>query len=262
MEIIISKDNKTIKHIHSLRMKKYRNKYNQYIAEGNRAVLDLLESGHLEILCIKESYGDENSIQDLLDKCALKNVRHFLVRDAIFDSLETTVHGQGIIGIAKKETYDFSKFSFTDNLYLLLDRVQDPGNLGTIIRTAVAAGVKSIILTKGSVDPYNDKTIRSTMSAINEIEIYESVDVKDIIPLLKDSRINSYVTTLENAKGYGQVTYQMPAILVMGNEANGVCQELKDACNYRITIPIYGNIESLNLSVATAICLYKIKEAC
>ena len=139
--------------------------------------------------------------------------------------------------------------SIEDGVYITLDGVQDPGNLGTILRTAVAAGVKGIFLMKGTVDPYNDKTVRSTMSALSMLN-----------DLIAESNMSTYVTALDNSKPYHMVAYDKRCMLILGNEGNGVTPEVMNLCKHRIMIPMYGDIESLNVSVAAALCMYKAQE--
>ena len=150
--------------------------------------------------------------------------------------------------------------SIEDGVYITLDGIQDPGNLGTIIRTAVAAGVKGIFLMKGTVDPFNDKTVRSTMSALHKIPVYEDVTLSMLNDLIAESNMSTYVTALEESKPYNMVTYDKRCMLILGNEGNGVTPEVMNLCKHRIMIPMYGDIESLNVSVAAALCMYKAQE--
>ena len=138
--------------------------------------------------------------------------------------------------------------------------VQDPGNLGTIIRTAVAAGVKGIFLMKGTVDPFNDKTVRSTMSALHKIPLYEDVTLSMLHDIVAESNMTTYVTALEDSVPYHSVDYAKRTMLVLGNEGNGVTPEVMNLCTNRIMIPMYGDMESLNVSVAAALCMYKVQE--
>ena len=261
MEYIQSKDNRTLKRMISLGQRKYRQKYNEYMVEGVRTIRDLAERRQLKAMCIKESQLNNDAIQDLIKSPTTEHIRRYLVCDALFEKLENSVQGQGVVGIAEKSNYDIDNFRGEPGLYVLLDGVQNPGNLGTIIRTAVAAGAKALFLTKGTVDPYNDKTVRSAMSSMNEIAIYESLEDDDVSYLLEASGVTSYVTTLDEAVDYNEVQYEKATLLVMGSEGNGVTESIQNKCNQPIKIPVYGNIESLNVSIATALCLYKVRES-
>ena len=257
IDYIQSKDNKTIKHIISLQQRKYRQKFGEYTVEGIRAVTDIGKKDFLRSILIRESKRSE--LEPLVEKgFTVSSV--YVVQDPIFDKIDNTVNGQGIIAIVAKPNHSIESISIEDGVYITLDGVQDPGNLGTIIRTAVAAGVKGIFLMKGTVDPFNDKTVRSTMSALHKIPVYEDVTLSMLNDLIAESNMSTYVTALEESKPYNMVTYDKRCMLILGNEGNGVTPEVMNLCKHRIMIPMYGDIESLNVSVAAALCMYKAQE--
>lgn len=257
IDYIQSKDNKTIKHIISLQQRKYRQKFGEYTVEGIRAVTDIGKKDFLRSILIRESKRSE--LEPLVEKgFTVSSV--YVVQDPIFDKIEHSVNGQGILGIAKKCVNDLHSLIVEDGLYVALDGVQDPGNLGTIIRTAVAAGAKGIFLLKGTVDPYNEKCVRSTMSALCNIPIFEDVTLSEFYDFIKDNTIKTYVTSLENAKPYHTISYAKRTMIILGNEGNGVSREIIEMCDQAITIPMYGDIESLNVSIAAALCMYKVRE--
>lgn len=257
IDYIQSKDNKTIKHIISLQQRKYRQKFGEYTVEGIRAVTDIGNKGYLRSILIRESKQSE--LEPLIQKgFTVSSI--YIVQDPIFNKIEHSVNGQGILGIAKKCVNDLHSFVVEDGLYIALDGVQDPGNLGTIIRTAVAVGAKGIFLLKGTVDPYNEKCVRSTMSALCNIPIFEDVTLSEFYDLVKDNTIKTYVTSLNNAKPYHTISYAKRTIVILGNEGNGVSRDIIEMCDQAITIPMYGDIESLNVSIAAALCMYKVRE--
>ena len=257
IDYIQSKDNKTIKHIISLQQRKYRQKFGEYTVEGIRAVTDIGKKDFLRSILIRESKRSE--LEPLVQKgFTVSSI--YVVQDPIFDKIEHSVNGQGILGIAKKCVNDLHSLIVEDGLYVALDGVQDPGNLGTIIRTAVAAGANGIFLLKGTVDPYNEKCVRSTMSALCNIPIFEDVTLSEFYDFIKDNTIKTYVTSLENAKPYHTILYPKRTMIILGNEGNGVSREIIEMCDQAITIPMYGDIESLNVSIAAALCMYKIRE--
>ena len=257
IDYIQSKDNKTIKHIIGLQQRKYRQKFGEYTVEGIRAVTDLGKKGFLRSILIRES--KRNELEPLVQNdFSISSV--YVVQDPIFDKIEHSVNGQGILGIAKKCINELHSFIVEDGLYVALDGVQDPGNLGTIIRTAVAAGAKGIFLLKGTVDPYNEKCVRSTMSALCNIPIFEDITLSEFYDFIKDNTIKTYVTSLENAKPYHTISYAKRTMVILGNEGNGVSKEIIEMCDQAITIPMYGDIESLNVSIAAALCMYKVRE--
>lgn len=258
MEVITSKDNRTLKYAMSLKQRKQRNKHKEFLVEGLRAVRDMVVRDRLRTLLIKESLIHSPEVEELMamDKLIIA----FSVRDDLYTPLEDTVNGQGVMGIARQGQPNFSAFQAQDGLYVLLDGVQDPGNMGTLIRTAVAAGVKALFVSKGSVDVYNEKTIRSALSAIGELTIYTGLDDQDIENLILHKNLRAYVTTLEDAKNYSAVTYDAKTLLVLGNEGQGVRGSIQALCQERIHIPLYGPIESLNVGIAGALAMYKVRE--
>ena len=257
IDYIQSKNNKTIKHIISLQQRKYRQRFGEYVVEGIRAVTDIGNKGYLRSILIRESKQSE--LEPLIQKgFTVSSI--YIVQDPIFNKIEHSVNGQGILGIAKKCVNDLHSFVVADGLYTALDGVQDPGNLGTIIRTAVAVGAKGIFLLKGTVDPYNEKCVRSTMSALCNIPIFEDVTLSEFYDLVKDNTIKTYVTSLNNAKPYHTISYAKRTMVILGNEGNGVSRDIIEMCDQAITIPMYGDGESLNVSIAAALCMYKVRE--
>ena len=266
MELITSKDNRTIKTARSLTTKKYRRKLGLFLAEGVRTVVDLLPTGLVKTVLVRSESPAVAEVpaelQGVVTQAVEAGCQVMAVVPAVYTTLEGTVNGQGVIAIVASNELRLADFKGDGDLYVLVDSVQDPGNLGTLIRTAVAAGVKGLFLTKGSVDPYNDKTVRSTMSALTKLPIYENVTVADMVPLIAAHGITTYATTPpdEDTVLYRDVAYRGPVMLFLGNEANGLHDEWLALCQKRITIPMFGPMESLNLAVAGALCMYAARE--
>lgn len=260
METIYAKESKTLKRLQALQVRKQRKKYKQFIVEGLRAVRDMAERKRLDLLVIKESLQNQDEIQTLVEYTALGGIRQYALADDLFEGLVGTVTSQGIIGVARMQEHRIEDFCPEDGLYLLLDSVQDPGNVGTLIRTAVAAGVKALFLSKGSVDVYNDKTIRSAVSGMNEIAIYEDLSDDAIQSLITSKGLTTYVATLTRAKPYRDVSYAPKTLIVLGNEANGVRSWIQEICQQGIHIPMYGPMESLNVAVAGGLVMFAAQE--
>lgn len=261
MERITSKENKVLKYAQSLQRKKYRKLHGEYLAEGLRTVADMIATGLVTTVFISDEYAVTSETYEIAEQAATQGSMVYQVKAALLKSIESTVHGQGIIAIVKKQIHQLVESSFGNGLYVLLDEIQDPGNLGTIIRTAVAAGVKGLFLTKGSVDPYNEKTVRSTMSAITKLPIYENVSIDELMPIIEKNQIVVYATALEQASPIYDVSFAPSTLLLLGNEANGLSEPWFQIAQERITIPMYGPIESLNLAVASALCMYAVRES-
>lgn len=254
MIYITSKDNEKIKYINQLLTKKGREIHSSFLVEGERAILQTLDNGcEFEMFFLnKKNENNPTYLKLLKDK---KDV--YILEDRLFDTVADTSNSQGIIGVAKKPLFTFSDISskkYSD--IILLDRIQDPGNMGTIIRTAEAAGYQAILLTKGTVDPFAPKVTRSTVGANTSIPI-GFVDEDDIKYLKKDGFKLIITALMEDSKDYRNIKYDCKKIIVMGNEANGVSNFFINEADEKIIIPIYGKSESLNVAIAAAIILYE-----
>ncbi len=261
MEYIESEKNKTLKRLSALGQRKYREKYGEYILEGYRAVKDGILAGQIRSVFLASHMAKKNLYEELVIKVDEQGGKAYIVPEKIFQNFVQTSQSQGIIAIARKKKYEFESFQVKSGaLYILLDRVQDPGNLGTVLRTAVAGGVEALFLTKGSVDLYNDKVVRSAMSAIGKIPIYENLDERQIGALLKREELHVISADLENSRDYRKGIYRRPLLLAFGNEGEGLSPYILEHSDEILSLPLWGPIESLNLGVAAGIFIYKAGE--
>ena len=228
--VIESKDNALFKNTRKLKERKYRTKENKYIIEGFRLVQEAFKA-----------------------KCSIEYLIVYELKNELFTQLVSTENTQGIIAVVNINN---SIKDIKGDFYLLCDKVQDPGNLGTIIRTAHAAGVNAIILTKGTVDIYNDKTIRSTMGSIFYVPIIYDNDLS-FLKNLKDEGFSLVATSLEESKNFFDEDLSGKVILSVGNEGNGISDEIFDLADKKVKIPMPGGAESLNVGVATSIILFE-----
>lgn len=178
------------------------------------------------------------------------------VSEKVFNSITDVINPQGIMAILKKPKNDENEIDFSQDIYLLLDGIQDPGNMGTILRTADSLNIKQIIVTKSTADIYNLKVVRSTMGAIFRVKIVEVDNLAKTVKELKKHKIKVYATDLRTDKSIYDVNFGKSAI-VIGNEANGVSNEVLEESTERIKIPMLGKTESLNAAVATGLILYE-----
>jgi len=233
-------DNKKIKNIKKLNSKKYRNLFNEFLIEGEHLVLEAYKNGVL-----KEVILEENSDIDI-------NIDKSYVTDNVLKYISELDNPPKILGICKKiEKKDIG------NKVLILDDIQDPGNLGTIIRSSVAFNIDTIILSKNSVDIYNSKVLRASQGMIFNINIIEE-ELLDIIPKLKIDGYKVYGTKVNGGKSLKSVEIAKKFAIIMGNEGNGVNKEVLDLCSDYIYIEMNENCESLNVGVATSIILYEL----
>lgn len=259
--MIISEKNDIIKHVKALKLKKYRLKHRQFIVEGLRAINECL---HHRVLVHYFLYSDRlKKIKDgdeLLSKIVM-NKNAYRISENLFLKLSGTENPQGIMAVVEMPEYTLKDLDYKKNLFfVVLDRLQDPGNMGTIIRTAEAAKADAILLTKGCVDPYNSKTVRATMGALFHIPIIQYENNSEWIDLLKTNNVKLIASALGTNQSYFDIEYADNIAIIIGNEANGIDYEILKASDEIVKIPIYGNVESLNASVAAAILIYKAAE--
>jgi len=250
---IESKDNKLYKTIKKLKEKKYRIKEGKFILEGFRIIEEAVKAKiDIEYIIITEdNLSNLKEAEYLRDRSEDKII---LISENLFISLSSTENPQGILAIAKFKNIEEN---LNGDFYVVCDKVQDPGNLGTIIRTAHAAGVDGIILTKGTVDIYNEKTIRSTMGSIFYIPIYYDDSKFTIIKKLKDKGVALVTTSLQESKNFFNENLKGKVMLAVGNEGNGISEELFNLADKKVKIPMPGGAESLNVAVASAIILFE-----
>lgn len=233
--------NEKIKNIKKLRDKKYRDKEELFIVEGINLVEEAYKNNLLKTLIVLE--GSDYSL-DVDTMVVTEKVMKFL------SELDTPNEVMGIC-------YKLKESEVTGNV-LILDRIQDPGNLGTIIRSAVAFDISTIILSKDTVDLYNPKVLRSTQGLLFNVNILIR-DLDEYIRKLKEEGYIIYGTKVDNGKNLKDIDKKDKYAVVMGNEGKGVNPNILSMCNEYIYIPMNSKCESLNVGVATSIILYEMR---
>lgn len=239
---ITSTENKLYKQTKKLLNRSERNKTKLFIAEGQRIVEDAVAANVAEYIFVSENY--DGIVYDLPT---------YKVSNKMFAALSDTETTQGIIAVCRMVDYNMEEID-CDTL-LVCDGVSDPGNLGTLIRTAECSGVGGAILLKGTVDPYSPKVVRSTMGSIFRVPVYFA-DVDALDKHLTDYSI--VATVLDGSKDLYDIEFPEKTAVVVGNEAHGVSKEVADMAQIRTLIPMCGNSESLNASVAGSVVMYEI----
>ena len=255
MEIITSKDNEVVKNIRKLKEKKYRDSSNEYIVEGLKMIEEAIE----ENVKIKKIVVCENCLKDseIEQKFMYKIAKYdcIYVSSKVFGLLTDVVNPQGMLAVIQKDGTE-DKICYDDDIIVVLDGIQDPGNLGTILRTVDSVGLKQIILSKTSVDAYNPKVVRSTMGAIFRVKIIEAENLVETLKNIKKHKFKIVATSLEESESIYKMDYTKK-VIVIGNEANGVSREILDIADAKAKIPMLGKTESLNASIATGVILYE-----
>ncbi|WP_078545197.1 TrmH family RNA methyltransferase [Litchfieldia alkalitelluris] len=250
MKKIESVKNTQVKQWKKLQTKKERDKTNTFLIEGFHLVEEAIAYPDV----VAEIIISENV--KIPSEWDLANINVTIVTEEIIKEISETETSQGIAAVCKQVSKPDLKLE--NSRLLLIDAVQDPGNLGTMIRTAEAAGVDAIIVGDGTVDTYNSKVIRSTQGAVFHLPIIKG-NLIDWVHNLKEEGVPVYGTALLNAKPYQEVQNQGAFALIVGNEGNGVSKELLSLTTQNLYIPIYGKSESLNVAIAAAILIYHLR---
>ena len=279
MEIISSKDNKRIKYIRSLLEKGgIRKKNHSFVVEGIKLVDEALEYGNVLDIIVSESLYEEIVSGDLTRNGLLSdNGKHIIkqvklgtlltvVSDTVFKSVSETITPQGVIAVVDMPESGLLEGDYLKKAYeksgkiklLVLEDTADPGNMGTIMRTAEAAGVTGVIMGKGTVDIFNPKVVRSTMGSIFRLPFAYVDDLKDIIIRLKRDGMSFYATHLKGKESYRDISYSDKAGILIGNEARGLSDEIANLADTYVIIPMQGKVESLNAAVAAALMMYEV----
>ena len=255
MQVISSKDNEFIKHIKKLKDKKYRDINKEFIIEGIKLIKEAIEE-KAEIKQIVICDNCQNS--DIIPKELMYEIAKYecvYVTENIFKTISDVNTPQGILAIIGRNARE-AEIDYTQDIIVALDDIQDPGNLGTILRTVDSIGLNQILVSKGTADSYNPKVVRSTMGAIFRVKIIECEDLEKTLKEVKKHKFELVITSLQTENSIYDVDYNKK-VIVIGNEANGVEQKIQDMADIKVKIPMLGKTESLNASVATGIVLYE-----
>ena len=255
MQTITSKDNELIKHIRKLKDKKYRDESNEYVVEGVKLVEEAVkENAKIKQIIVCE---DTTRTYEIPTRIMLEIAKYecISVSDKIFNIITQVTNPQGIMAIIEKNAQN-AKIDYTQDIIVVLDDVQDPGNLGTILRTVDSIGLNQIIVSKGTADAFNSKVVRSTMGAIFRIKIIEVENLAQAIKEMRKHHFKLMVTSLQTKNSIYDIDFNKK-IIVIGNEANGVSKEIQDMADEKAKIPMLGRTESLNASVAAGVVMYE-----
>lgn len=248
---MLSKDNRLIKLALKLKQKKYREEENKFIIEGIRFVEEGISAGDALHIFYSQKLLETRGYERILDKHSSIHE----VSDSVLKEICDTENPQGVAAIVNKSSWNFQ--SIKNDFLVIVDGVQDPGNMGTIIRTCDAAGVGGVIVIKGSVDIYNSKTLRSTMGSIFHIPIILAEDFRSMSEELSLNGYNIYASSLDTESFIYDCNFKDKTAIVIGNEANGIPDEHMNLCTHKIKIPMAGTAESLNAAIAGAVIIYE-----
>lgn len=237
---ITSINNEYIKKISKLNEKKYRDKLNKYLIEGLHLVTEALKYDIIDTIIIREDF------------CYETNIKHIIVSSEVMKKLSDNPSIPKIMAVVNKK-----ESTISGNKILLLDRLQDPGNLGTIIRSAVAFNFDTIILSNDTVDLYNSKVLRSTQGMLFNINILRQ-DLTNVINELKNNNYTIYGTKVDNGYDVKEINNTNKFALIIGNEGTGISDNILKQCDKYLYIKMNNNCESLNAGVAASILMYEM----
>lgn len=255
MQVISSKDNELIKHIKKLKDKKHRDESNEYIIEGVKLIEEAVkENARIKRIIVCEDTTRTYEIPTHI-MYEIAKYECVYVTDKIFASITQVTNPQGIMAIIEKSDTD-AQIDYTQDIIVALDDVQDPGNLGTILRTVDSIGLNQIIVSKGTADAFNSKVVRSTMGAIFRVKIIEVENLPQAIKEMRRHHFKLMVTSLQTENSIYDIQFNKK-IIVIGNESNGVSKEIQEMADEKAKIPMLGKTESLNASVAAGVVMYE-----
>ena len=256
--MITSTSNAKVKYLVNLKKKhKERDKENVFLVEGIRMFREVPADKLKEIYVSESFYKKEKSLVDEIAGRSKKRVE--ILADNVFSHVSDTMTPQGVLCVVEQMNYSLEAVLANGDVphIMVLDNLQDPGNLGTIVRTAEGAGVTGVIMSKETVDIYNPKVIRSTMGSIYRMPFYYAEDLLDAIAQMKKRNISTYAAHLDGKNSYDEEDYKKPCAFFIGNEGNGLRDEIADAADIYIRIPMYGQVESLNAAIAACVLMFE-----
>ncbi|MDH7578403.1 MAG: RNA methyltransferase [Bacillota bacterium] len=245
----------------NLKKRRAREAKQRFLMEGMNFVEDALRKRmNLDFILYTEKILQRERGKRILQQASLHGVSLFLVNEREFKAIAETESPQGILAVGVKPDWqEENLLRRPEGLYLALDGIQDPGNLGTILRTGDGVGVSAVYLGRGTVDLYNPKVLRATMGSIFRVPVFSQVDLAERLAKMRSRRVFVVASDPRDGITYFQANLKHPRLaLVIGNEARGVRPELQALADEIVTIPLRPGVESLNAAVATALILYEI----
>ncbi|MCL2334507.1 MAG: RNA methyltransferase [Endomicrobia bacterium] len=246
--IIESSQNQSFKNAVSLKNKKFRDESGLFLVEGQKQVLEISKEWNIKQLFVSSAYNGK----------LIENTDTFEVSEKIFDKLSSTPAPQGIAAVVEKKHYDTEKILKKTGLFIVLENIQDPGNVGTIIRSADAFGAKAVFVSKGSADIYSAKTIRSTMGSLFHIPVIDEADIAKTLAAMKENKISIYAASLKGKKALKNCAFSQKSAILIGNEAKGLESQTQSMADTLFKIEMPGKAESLNAAIAASIAMYEI----
>ena len=247
--------NPMVKAAAELKQKKYRQQQGLFLAEGLRTVEEAVRYGAVQSIFYTAIEDDRT--RAVLEEAAAKQIKLVCVSDKVLKKIADTEKQQGIIAVCEIRSKRLDEFLASGKMLLVLDRVTDPGNIGTMLRTADAAGVGGLLLLQGCADIYAPKTVRASMGSLFHLPVLSGLSEELLVQAARKAGYELLVTCLDGADNLYKADLQGRLAFVMGNEANGVSPALLAAADKRVFIPMQGRAESLNVAMAAGIVMFE-----
>lgn len=247
--------NPMVKAAAELKQKKYRQQQGLFLAEGLRTVEEAVRYGAVQSIFYTAIEDDRT--RAVLEEAAAKQIKLVCVSDKVLKKIADTETPQGIIAVCERRSKRLDDFLASGKMLLVLDRVTDPGNIGTMLRTADAAGVGGLLLLQGCADIYAPKTVRASMGSLFHLPVLSGLSEELLVQAARKAGYELLVTCLDGAENLYKADLQGRLAFVMGNEANGVSDALLAAADKRVFIPMQGRAESLNVAMAAGIVMFE-----
>lgn len=255
--MIESRSNTQIKRIQKLKKQaKFRRQEQVFLVEGFKMTQEALQNGRVQTIYVSEEVREE--WDEKLSRIS-REIPVMFVAPSIFRELSDTTTPQGVMAVVEMPSYDRETIVEQRQAALIcLEDIRDPGNLGTIFRTAEGAGMSAVVLSGGCVDLFNPKVVRATMGALFRQPFYQVDDMTEEVRRLRGGGFSVYAGAPDAGQDYTACCYEGKTGILIGNEANGLCQETLALANEKIRIPMEGELESLNAAVSAALLMYEV----
>ena len=253
--MITSTKNDQVKAVIELKKKaRARNEQGLFVVEGVRMAAELPKDQ------VKSIYVSETFAENPENAAILAEYPGYeLVSDSVFAVMSDTQTPQGVLALVRQFSYGMDEILKSDRPahLMVLENLQDPGNLGTMVRTGEGAGITGVIMNQTTVDLFNPKTIRSTMGSIYRVPFFITKDLAGTISSLKEQQVNVYAAHLKGTLSYDEPDYKKKTAFLIGNEGNGLSDEIADLADTYIKIPMQGQVESLNAAISASLLMYE-----
>lgn len=245
---IESVNNNIIKQTVSLQNKKYRDELGLFVVEGEKQVLEIPKNYKIEYIILTEKYKHLNFTE----------TKTYATTETVFKKISDTTTPQGLLAVVRKPNYDIETITNNKGLFLVLDCLQDPGNLGNIIRTAAAYNCKGIFISKNSVDVFSPKVVRSSMGTIFNVPVIQETDILNLLKIFKQKKVTTYALALQTESSFlSQTKFENNIAFIIGNESNGISGQVLNSADKILKIEMLSSVQSLNAAIAASIALYE-----